>query len=254
MEINKTLLEIHNSINEFKGISLNDMNTVALMKRTDTKFIVNISSFNTILNQLQGIYSVLEVDNKRMMNYSSLYFDTPEFKFYHDHHNGRVNRTKIRQRKYVDSNLTFLEIKQKNGKGETNKSRIKIADFETSLSESSKHFISKTTKNNFDLIPSLWNRFKRITLVSIKDNERVTIDLKLAYSGNELEKNYDNLVVIEVKQRRFDRKSAIVKVLKKFGYNPYSISKYCIGTTQIHPNLKQNLFKRKLIKINKITS
>jgi hypothetical protein len=247
--MNKALFDI---VNKFNLISLDEMNSVALMKRTDTKYIINISLLTKVLEKLSESYRILEIKEKRIMNYSSLYLDTQGFKFYHDHHNGRVNRTKIRQRKYVDSDLTYLEIKQKNGKGETNKSRIVIDDFEIDLSESSKDFIFKTTKNNFDLKPSLWNSFKRITLVNLKENERVTIDLKLTYSGNELEKNYDSLVVIELKQSRFDRKSTVAKTLKSFGHNPYSISKYCIGVTSIHPNLKSNLFKRKLIKINKI--
>jgi hypothetical protein len=252
MEINKILNNVHETINKFEGISLDEMNTVALMKRTDTKFIINVSLLSSVLLQLKDTYRVLEISNKRGMSYSSLYLDTPGFKFYLDHHNGRVNRTKIRQRKYVDSDLTFLEIKQKNGRGETNKSRIVIDDFETELSQSSKDFIFKTTKEDFNLKVSLWNSFNRITLVNLKENERVTIDLKLGYFGNKLEKNYDNLVVIELKQSRFDRTSMLAKTLKNYGHNPYSISKYCIGVTNIYPSLKNNLFKRKLIKINKI--
>ena len=248
MEINKILNNVHEIINKFEGISLDEMNTVALMKRTDTKFIINVSLLSSVLLQLKDTYRVLEINDKRVMSYSSLYLDTPGFKFYLDHHNGRVNRTKIRQRKYVDSDLTFLEIKQKNGKGETNKSRIVIDDFETELSQSSKDFIFKTTKEDFNLKVSLWNSFNRITLVNLKENERVTIDLKLGYSGNKLEKRYDNLVVIELKQSKFDRTSVLAKRLKNYGYNPYSISKYCIGVTNIYPSLKNNLFKSKLIK------
>lgn len=229
------------------------MNAVSLMKRTDTKYLIHVKLLASILDDLQKEYQVLEVDTKRIMNYSSVYFDTPEFKFYFDHHNGKANRTKIRQRKYVDSGLTFLEIKQKNGKGETNKSRIEISDFELDLSKKSNAFILETTSKKFNLQPSLWNRFKRITLVNLKDNERVTIDLHLTYSMNDLEKTYHNLVVIEVKQHRFDRKSMFVKTLKKNSYNPYSISKYCIGIVNLYPHLKYNLFKRKLLKINKIS-
>jgi hypothetical protein len=254
MELHKIVNNLESNIQQFKSISLNEMNTVAFMKRTDTKFIIPISNLDLILKELQNSYQVLEIQEKRLMNYMSLYLDTSEFKFYHDHHNGKVNRTKIRQRKYVDSNLTFLEIKQKNGKGETKKSRIKIKDFETKLSKSSQDFIFQVTKENLVLKPSLWNSFNRITLASLEDEERVTIDLKLTYSMDNKEKNYENLVVIEVKQSRFDRRSAIVQVLKKFNYNPYSISKYCIGVTHLYPDLKYNLFKKKLLKINKITA
>ena len=101
------------SVSKFKPISLDEMNSVALMKRTDTKFVININYLPVVLNTLLKTYQILEIEGRRIMNYSSLYFDTEDFKFYLDHHNGRVNRTKIRQRKYVDSDLTFLEIKKK---------------------------------------------------------------------------------------------------------------------------------------------
>jgi predicted transcriptional regulator YdeE len=247
------LKEIASTIHKFKSISLEEMNAVSLMKRTDTKYIIHVNSLAPILDNLQKEYQVLEIESRRIMNYSSVYFDTPKFKFYFDHHNGKVNRTKIRQRKYVDSDLTFLEIKQKNGKGETNKSRIQIPNFELDFSTTSKKFISETTGQAFDLQPSLWNNFKRITLVSLKDNERATIDIDLTYSMNDAEKRYENMVVVEVKQHRFDRKSMLVKTLKKYKYNPYSISKYCIGIVNLYAHLKYNLFKRKLLKINKIS-
>jgi hypothetical protein len=250
-----TVLEnISATINRFESISLEDMNTVSLMKRTDTKYTININFLDKILNDLKVDYQVLEIKDRRIMNYSSVYFDTSKFKFYFDHHNGRVIRTKIRQRKYVDSGLTFLEIKQKNGKGETNKSRIKIPDFDLDLSQNLNDFIFETTSKKFDLQPSLWNSFKRITLVNLKDNERATIDLNLSYYMNDIVKNYNNLVVIEVKQSRFDRKSIVVKTLKKYRYNPYSISKYCIGMVNLYKELKYNLFKQKLIKLNKISA
>jgi hypothetical protein len=250
-----TVLEnISATINSFESISLEGMNTVSLMKRTDTKYTININFLDQILNDLKEDYQVLEVKDRRIMNYSSVYFDTSKFKFYFDHHNGRVNRTKIRQRKYVDSGLTFLEIKQKNGKGETNKSRIKIPDFDLDLSQNLNDFIFETTSKKFDLHPSLWNSFKRITLVNLKDNERATIDLNLSYYMNDIVKNYNNLVVIEVKQSRFGRKSIVVKTLKKYRYSPYSISKYCAGMVNLYKELKYNLFKQKLIKLNKISA
>lgn len=245
---------LFNTVNKFNPISLDQMDGVALMKRTDTKYIINVSSLTEVLEKLLKTYKVLEIKGQRIMNYSSLYLDTNEFKFYHDHHNGRGNRTKIRQRKYLDSDLTFLEIKKKNGKGETKKFRIKIEDFEAELSEISKNYISEITGKKFKLKTSLRNNFNRITLVNLNENERVTIDLNLAYSLNDIEKKLEEIVVIELKQNRFDRKSPVVKILKNIGHNPYSISKYCIGIANLHQNLKHNLFKSKLLKINKIAN
>lgn len=243
-----------NTVNKFVPISLDEMNSVALMKRTDTKYVINVNKLPTVLENLLDSYRILEIKERRIMNYSSLYLDTDDFKFYLDHHNGRVNRTKIRQRKYVDSDLTFLEIKKKNGKGETNKFRIRINDFETELSTESKKFISEITEQEYNLQTSLWNSFNRITLVNLEENERVTIDLNLTFTKNEKEKKYSNIVILELKQSRFDRKSLVVKALKSVGHNPYSISKYCIGVANLYQHLKFNTFKPKLLKINKISA
>lgn len=243
---------IQNIINSFTPISLDEMNSVALMKRTDTKFVISKAQLVSVLKDLDSHYKVLEINNDRIMSYSSLYFDTPNNKFYNDHHNGKNNRTKVRQRKYIDSDLCFLEVKQKNGKGETNKTRIPVSDFETNLSKASTTFISETTSQDYDLLPSLWNGFNRITLVNIKSKERVTVDLNLTYKIDDKEKNYQNLVVIEVKQERFNRNSEIVKILKSYKQHPYSISKYCIGMISLYSDLKYNIFKKKLIRINNI--
>ncbi|SDR80957.1 VTC domain-containing protein [Polaribacter sp. KT25b] len=243
---------IEKLIAEFLPISLEEMNSVALMKRTDTKFVINKTQLVLMLENLNSDYKVLEIKSDRIMTYSSLYFDTIENKFYNDHHNGKVNRTKIRQRKYVESNLCFLEIKQKNGKGETNKSRIRVNDFELDLTNTSLDFITSTTDKEYNLKPSLWNGFNRITLVNLKEKERVTLDLNLSYKMNEVEKNFKNLVIVELKQERFNRKSEIVKALKALRQNPYSISKYCIGMISLYKDLKYNIFKKKLIKINNI--
>lgn len=248
------LHDIKNRVEQFLPISLKEMNSVALMKRTDTKFVISKTQLISILEEVVSDYKVLEINEDRIMSYSSLYFDTPDNKFYYDHHNGKNNRTKVRLRKYIESNLCFLEIKQKNGKGETNKSRIAIPDFETNLSKLSTDFIASTTKEDYNLVPSLWNSFNRITLVSVKNKERVTIDLNLAYNINEVDKSYEDLVVIELKQERFNRNSRIVKALKSIQKNPYSISKYCIGMISLYKGLKYNIFKKKLIKINNITA
>ena len=228
------------------------MDSVSLMKRTDTKFIIHERQLLQVLDDISDSYRVLEINEKRIMTYSSLYFDTGSYKFYNDHHNGRVNRTKIRIRKYVDLNSCFLEIKQKDGKGNTAKSRIEIDDFETALSENSKEFISNTTNEDFALKPSIWNTFNRITLVNTKAVERLTIDLNLSFKNDTSKKEFRDLVIVEVKQSRINRNSPIIQALKNSGITPYRMSKYCIGMISLYKQLKYNNFKRKQLKINSV--
>ena len=45
---------------------------------------------------------------------------------FHNHHNGKLNRYKIRFRDYINTKNSFLEVKFKTNKGETIKSRQEI--------------------------------------------------------------------------------------------------------------------------------
>ncbi|MEP2024555.1 MAG: polyphosphate polymerase domain-containing protein [Reichenbachiella sp.] len=247
-------MEVVRSIGKFSTISLNEMNEVSLMKRIDTKFLIPIGQLHKILNSVVDHYKVLEINGNRTMTYRSLYFDTACGKFYKDHHNGRSKRTKVRIRNYVESELFFLEIKQKDNKGVTAKTRIKIDDFEINLSEHSKQFIYDTVSNNYDLAPSLWNGFKRVTLVDAVNKERITIDFDLNYTFGNNKKKFDSLAIVEMKQERYNRNSPIVAQLKSIQSHPYSISKYCIGLMSLCNNLKYNRFKKNILKIEKLAN
>ena len=59
----------------FDKITLAEMNSVSLMKRVDTKFILNESQLLEVLSKLYDDYKILEIDQERLMKYSTLYFD-----------------------------------------------------------------------------------------------------------------------------------------------------------------------------------
>jgi hypothetical protein len=83
------------------------------MKRVDTKFIVHKDQLPQLLDNIHNDYRVLEINQNRVMTYKSKYFDTPNAHLYLLHHNGKASRVKVRIRNYVESNLFFLEVKQK---------------------------------------------------------------------------------------------------------------------------------------------
>ncbi|EAR01336.1 polyphosphate polymerase domain-containing protein [Maribacter sp. HTCC2170] len=247
---------ITDSIHKFEAIGLEALNSVALMKRTDTKFILHVSRLPEILDAVKSDYRALEIEDNRIMTYNTVYFDTDMNDYYHDHHNGKVRRVKVRKRVYKDSNLCFLEIKKKDGKGRTNKFRTEIAleEFENELSPRSMSFINETIDIKKSLSRTINNSFKRITLANDKAKERVTIDFDLNYKTKENKKAFEHLAIIEVKQERLNRRSPIITALKKIGNNPYKISKYCIGMASLNRNVKYNKFKQKLLKIENLSA
>ena len=115
------------ALGQYAPISLSKMDDVALLNRTDTKYVLPVATLQQIMPQLANAYYALVVNGQRCSQYQTLYFDTPEFTLYHRHHAGILDRYKVRSREYVDSQLAFLEVKHKTNKGRTIKSRIEIA-------------------------------------------------------------------------------------------------------------------------------
>lgn len=249
------LKKIEQAVFAFPEISLQEMESVALMKRKDVKYIIHRKQLLEVLEAVKESYRILEIDHQRMMAYSSLYFDTPDRKFYHDHHKGKKNRTKIRIRNYVDSNRFFFEVKQKDARGNATKSRIERPAFEMRLSSVALDFIKKVTDKDYqDLKPTIINGYTRVTMVNTFQQERVTLDLNLTFKTENAEKSFDDLAIIEVKQEAINRDSIMVKALRAKGLRPFSISKYCIGMVSLYDDLKYNSFKQKLIKIQKMSA
>ena len=242
------------NLSSFDKISLDQMNGVSLMKRVDTKFILTESQLLKVFSKIRKEYKVLEIDNERLMQYSTLYFDTKNKKCFKEHHNGKLNRYKIRMRKYLVSDICFLEVKKKNNLGVTNKTRKQIKDFETILSSDSKEFIYNSQINDLLLEPALYNNFNRITLVNKNYPERVTIDTNLSFKSADKEKIFDNLVVIEIKQEGKRLNTVMNKALKLMSILPTNFSKYCLGITNTFDNIKSNRFKEINLKINKLNN
>ena len=116
--------EIESILKQFPSISLQEIKDISLSGRYDRKFIFEKPLLKNILNSIAAYYKILETGDTRLNKYETLYYDTPDFELYKSHHNGKLNRYKIRTRKYVDSGICYFEIKSKNNKGQTSKDRL----------------------------------------------------------------------------------------------------------------------------------
>lgn len=234
------------------------MDSVKLMDRQDIKFVFNTNVLPAILKEAENYYRVFEVKNNKIQNYSSLYFDTDYFKFYLDHHNGKMNRHKVRFREYTDSDLHFLEVKFKNNKGNTRKKRIEIPKeifLNGILSDNEKEFINERLNYKPEPLSSkLSANYSRITLVHYGLNERATIDLNLSYQNNTRKKDFCGMIILEVKQDRLSLSSDLIQILRKFRLSSIKISKYCLGINSLFPHVKYNRFKQRIIAVDKLCS
>ena len=159
----------------------------------------------------------------------------------------------MRYRKYVNSNIAFLEVKHKKN-GRTEKSRIPADDIPYTMAPEQEKFVRKQGLEGAELVPSLLNGFKRITLVNKTMNERLTLDIDLTFKWKDEEKKISNVIIAELKQERVIRNSPFYALMKKNLIRPLRVSKYCIGIVTMYgtDNVKYNRFKKKLLKIKKI--
>lgn len=238
----------------FAPISLSEMGDIRLMNRTDTKYVISIHLLPVILEMAQNEYYVQEVNEERNPEYHTIYFDTPEKEMFVIHQNGKRVREKIRVRTYVASGITFLEVKDKNNKGRTNKKRIQIKAPETLVRDGGEEFLrSHSWYELSQLSQHLENRFQRITLVNKKKTERLTIDTNIQFYNfcTELRANLADVAIIELK-RDGRAVSPMYQILHDLRIRPVGISKYCTGAVLTNPYLKYNRFKPKMRQVERI--
>jgi len=237
-------------LQKFETLSLVDIqNKAPLLEREDKKFVLAIKKINCVLEECLEEYQILKIENDLFFEYKTAYYDTKNLELYQNHHSGKGNRNKIRERLYVNSGLKFVEIKNKNNKGKTIKHRLQT----DTILEAEKFVATHTGLSISDLVKTLNIEYSRITLLHKKNLEKVTLDYNLIFSNNFVTVKYDNIVIAEVKTE----KSTNIKfgnIMKKYGIREGSLSKYCLGLVSLDNQVKHNNFKYKYNKTLKINN
>ena len=243
-------------LTKLQPITLEEMKDIRLMNRTDTKFVTNKEKLVRLLELAEGKYYAQFNNGSRIADYMTTYWDTDDYRFYMEHHNGRAPRQKVRVRTYMDSDITFLEIKTKNNHGRTKKKRVEVPCQQITGAGGNEEFLKERVHLSLsDIHPTVRNRFHRITLVNYGKTERLTIDYDVHFHNMETEQdaNVGPLVIIELK-RDGNVYSPVLDILRQLRIKPSGFSKYCIGSVMTNKGLKQNLFKQKLVKLRKLAN
>ena len=248
--------KIQSLLHALPPITLEQMESIKLMNRLDTKYVATKRQLIQLLQLGEGKYYVQTIGTTTICPYRTTYFDTDDHTMYMMHHNRRARRMKVRVRTYLTSgDLTFLEVKNKNNHGRTKKKRIQVPSLELSQStEGAEELVQKKTGLSFrGMHTVVQNLFDRITLVNLAKTERLTIDFNIRFHNFETDNNADSdqLVIIELK-RDGNVFSPICSLLRDLHIHPTGFSKCCIGMVWTDPGLKQNNFKKKIRKLAKI--
>lgn len=245
------------ALEKLPPITLDEMDSIKLMNRTDSKFLTDEPMLLRILDRAAAAgYRALSVEGLKISRYNSVYYDTAALKMFYDHHNCHLVRQKVRTRVYVESGQTFLEVKRKNNHGRTKKKRMEIAPQELmdfgSDAAACDFLAAKSWFTQPELAPVLSTAFRRITLVNPAKTERLTIDTDLYFENFRTghKASLGSAVIIELKQ---DGRAAsqMKNILLDLRVKPIRVSKYCVAVTLTSPDTKTNRFKEKIRKIEK---
>ncbi len=214
----------------------------ALQRRADSKFVVPHSLLPALVAALAGDYASLAAPDA----YRTLYYDTPDLRLFQDHRRGRGVRHKVRLRAHPERATCYLEIKTRRSEMQTLKLRLYRASSEPMLSEADQEFIRARTGLSRNVIPQIRSEYRRLTLIGLQANERVTIDQDLLFATENPQGLRDPVrtlagaVIVEVKQWPFSRHSPVMLALRTLGIRASWASKYCIGILSTHNELRHN--------------
>ena len=263
--------------------TLEDLNSAAsLLTRVDRKYLVASSAAQNVVDALTARALVLDIDGRRSFSYASTYFDTPGLDSYLQAARKRRHRFKIRTRSYLDSGLTFLEVKTRGPRGATIKQRLdyRAADADR-LTEEGIDFVveclapltgsaQEARRTAQSLRPVMATTYRRTTLHLPDDDARATIDTDLAWTalaprsgassgpssttgagrtrptvvGRGASRAAGPFAVVETKNPA--RHSPTDRYLWAAGHRPSRISKYATGMAALHPELPANKWHRLL--------
>lgn len=232
-------------LSQFSTLDLKELDAVNLLERRDFKFCFHENKLPFFLENMLADYEILKIGKDVSFEYVTKYFDTPDFKFYFNHHNEFGNRLKTRSRYYVQTNMHFAEIKSKNNRSITIKERKKISDTDGEAEQ----YLEENINKNLELKCMVY--FRRFTFLNKNRIEKITLDTDLKFTISSVTKSFDGLCIAEVKCKNAQN-SPFQNLMKQNYIYQSGLSKYCMAITQLYPDLKQNNFKPTLLQIHKI--
>lgn len=245
---------IETALAGLEPVSLKGLDKVKLMNRVDSKYVFHVRELSSILLEIAPHYTVLEIDGKRVFDYVSLYFDTPEYDLYRHHHSGRANRVKLRYRQYVDTGDIFFEVKKKVKGIRTDKYRVRQPEITPHITPEAAALMEKLGVAEGGMVGKTWINYRRITLAANESEERVTLDLGLEFISEHGSKSFPEIAIAEIKQSRSSRQSPMIQALAARRLGQFRISKYSLAVALLVPDIKNNAFKGKMNRIFKIVN
>jgi hypothetical protein len=246
-------------------VSLENMNSeAALMRRVDLKYLVTADTFTRLMAMASEVLGddlrVLDIGGERVLGYESVYYDSPDLVGFRAHVQGRRRRYKVRSRSYVETGVSFVEVKYKTGSDVTSKVRTPYPDAPapgrdqlTGLPRHGVAFAEQVIADTYELAlpermdPVLRTTNRRATFLVGPHGSagagRMTVDVALEFDDGDVRSRLrPDILLIETKS---SGSSLVVDhLLRALGERPVSMSKYCVGISLLRPGVSGNRWRR----------
>jgi len=240
-------------LSRLPAVGLEELNAeAALQTRVDRKYVIPEQQAQELLATFEGEVRVLEMDGSRCFAYDSVYFDTAGLDSYLLAAHGRRRRYKVRTRTYVDTAVSFLEVKTEGAREATVKERIpyQLSD-RARLTAEGLEYVQETLATAVGgapaapLGPVLETRYHRTTLYLPESGSRATIDTGVTWQRpGEQAWVLDGAVILETKSG--SASGPLDRHLWAHGVRPSRISKFATGMAALCPDLPANRWNRTL--------
>jgi hypothetical protein len=233
----------------FRPVTLEGLNGKAeMLERLDQKYICRADLLRPAFASFSAHFDMLDIDGRRSFTYETRYFDSDDTRAYHDHHQGRRKRCKVRVRHYLEAGLTYLEVKLKDRRDVTVKRRLRLDRPITTLDARCMAFVEAEwsalygTPFGLTLDPVLSMTYRRMTLVAQLGGERMTVDTALSFDagGNTVEVPPE-MFILETKSP--NGRGHADAILRHHHLQPTArVSKYCVGMAATAQVTRANRF------------
>lgn len=235
-------------------ITLAELNAAAaLQRRVDHKYVIDAATLEPLADALAASHRVLEIDGRRSFEYWTVYFDSESLGSYRSHVQGRRRRFKCRCRHYVDTGRFTFEVKLKGHRGMTVKKQLGYASADASaLTAEAAAFVRGVLQEAYgqsfdeELAPTLVTSYRRTTLSSPADGERLTCDHDLRFSAPSGESFALLPSHLIVESKSLHGRGLADAALRRLGARPARMSKYVLGVSLSHDGARGNDYRRLL--------
>jgi hypothetical protein len=225
---------------------------VTYASRVDRKYLLPESVVEALLVVDPNSRELDRVNGFSSQRYETLYFDTPELQFFHAARGKHPLRSKVRLRHYLETGNRFLEVKQRNARGETTKVRTPWSGSLRADAQFLLNSLGAFAPMVEALQPVALTAYERVAY-QLGDFGRMTIDRSLRFGPNAAVSHYllgrlglpsggaqsAELAILETKS--VDRSpTPIDRILWDLGYRPRSLSKYALAIASFHPEIPLN--------------